>query len=331
MSVRTAPPRLRTGAAVIVLMIIACIAGPWLIRPLPGMDPARAALLPPGSRVTVVLLTDGAVYISPRVARDAGHIVVRGPGERRIDIPRGRIAKLATHRYWLGSDRFGRDLLRESLTGGRISLAVASLALLIALIVGGSIGLAAATFGPLADSLLMRLVDAFLAFPILFLLILAVALFRPGPPALILVLGLSSWMGLARLVRGQVLSLRQREFVQAARVAGSPWWRIWELHYAPNLVGPVAQDAALRLGDLVLAEATLSYLGLGIPPSTPTWGSLVAEGHKVLLQGWWLSTFPGLAIASLVIALALIGDGLQDLARNTSGEGETAPVPAEPV
>ncbi len=316
MSLRSSPPRLRAGVATLVAMIVACIAGPWFIRPLPGMDPARAALLPPGSLVTVVVRTDGAVYLSPRIERRAHSIVVIGPGERRIDIPNARIARLSVHRYWLGSDRFGKDLLRESLTGGRISLTVASLALVIALVIGGGVGLLAATSGSLADALLMRLVDAFLAFPILFLLILAVALFKPGPPALIIILGLSSWMGLARLVRGQVLSLRQRDFVKAAQVAGSPWWRIWELHYAPNLVGPVAQDAALRLGDLVLAEATLSYLGLGIPPSTPTWGSLVAEGHKVLLQGWWLATFPGLAIASLVIALALVGDGLQELVRD---------------
>ncbi|NOZ77802.1 MAG: ABC transporter permease [Acidobacteria bacterium] len=316
MSLKAAPLRLTAGLGMIGLIILACGVGPWLLRPLPGMDPARAALLPPGSRVTVVQCRNGAVYMSPRVEKGARAIAVLGPGNRRIEIETAQIARVFPHRYWLGSDRFGRDLLRESLSGGRISLAVASLALAIALVIGGGIGLAAATSGTLVDTLLMRLVDAFLAFPILFLLILAVALFRPGPSTLVVVLGLTSWMGLARLVRGQVLSLRQRDFVQAARVAGSPWWRIWELHYAPNLVGPVAQDAALRLGDLVLAEATLSYLGLGIPPSTPTWGSLVAEGHKVLLQGWWLATFPGIAIAVLVIALALVGDGLQDLVRS---------------
>jgi peptide/nickel transport system permease protein len=123
-------------------------------------------------------------------------------------------------------------------------------------------------------------------------------------------------MGLARLVRGQVLSLRNRSFIQAARVAGTPGYRIWTLHYLPNLRGPLAQDTALRMGDLVLAEATLSFLGLGIPANLPSWGSMIADGQRVMLEGWWLSVFPGLAIAALVVFLALIGDGLQEL-----GEG----------
>jgi peptide/nickel transport system permease protein len=119
-------------------------------------------------------------------------------------------------------------------------------------------------------------------------------------------------MSLARLVRGQVLSLRSRPFVLAARASGSTPHRIAALHYLPNLVGPVSQDTALRIGDLVIAEATLSYLGLGVPATIVTWGSMVADGHRVMLDGWWLAAFPGLAIAWLVIGLALIGDGLQE-------------------
>jgi len=142
-------------------------------------------------------------------------------------------------------------------------------------------------------------------------LILLSALFRPGPVLLIAVLGLSSWMGLARLVRGQVLSLRTRTFIQAARAAGTRRLRMWTLHYLPNLKAPVAQDTALQMGNLVLAESTLSFLGLGIPATLPSWGGMVAEGQRVMLDGWWLSLFPGLAIAALVISLALIGDGLQ--------------------
>jgi peptide/nickel transport system permease protein len=161
----------------------------------------------------------------------------------------------------------------------------------------------------------MRLVDALLAFPILLLLILASALFRPGPLLLVLVLGLSSWMGLARLVRGQVLSLSSRTFIQAARVAGTRELRIWTLHYLPNLKAPLAQDTALAMGSLVLAEATLSFLGLGLPPTMPSWGAMVAEGQRVMIEGWWLSVFPGLAITALVVSLALIGDGLQSRGR----------------
>jgi peptide/nickel transport system permease protein len=215
-------------------------------------------------------------------------------------------------RFWLGSDRFGHDVVRQLLLGGRVSLSVAALAVLMALLVGTTVGLTAATGGRVVDAVLMRTVDALLAFPVLFLLILVATVFHPGPMVLVAVLGLTSWMGLARLVRGQVLSLRGRTFILAARAAGAPPRRIWRTHYLPNLVGPLSQDTALRLGDLVLAEATLSYLGLGIPPDIPTWGSMVSQGHRVMIDGWWLATFPGFAIAFLVISLALVGDGLQE-------------------
>ncbi len=304
------PPRLTVGGLTVVLMAAACALGPLAVPPLAGVDPSHAALLPPGTRVTEVALNDGSAVVAPEVTRADGGLVVAG-ARRTVTIPLDRVKSLTTRRLWLGSDRFGRDVLHDLLAGGRLSFLIASFSLVVALALGFAVGLLAATARGAVDAVLMRLVDALLAFPVLFLLILAVALFRPGPHLLVLVLGLTSWMGLARLVRGQVLSLRTRPFVAAAEVAGSRWYRTWLLHFVPNLVGPVSQDAALRLGDLVLAEATLSYLGLGVPPSTPTWGGMVAEGHKVLLEGWWLSTFPGLAIAALVIALALVGDGLQ--------------------
>jgi len=198
------------------------------------------------------------------------------------------------------------------LAGGRLSLSIAALAALVALLVGTTVGLAAATGGPVVDAALMRLVDVMMAFPVLFLLILVSTVFRPGPTVLLVLLGLTSWMGLSRLVRGQVVSLRRRPFSLAARAAGSTRIRTWRAHFLPHLTGPLSQDTALRLGDLVLAEATLSYLGLGVPPDLPTWGGLVAQGHRVPIAGWWIATFAGLAIASLVIAMALIGDGIQE-------------------
>jgi peptide/nickel transport system permease protein len=251
------------------------------------------------------------VLVAPRVEPVAGGLRVGwATGEQTV--PANAVRGLSHHRLWLGSDRLGADVARQVLAGGRTSLLIAVLAVLVALVAGCAVGLAAATGGRLVDGLLMRLVDALLAFPVLFLMILLAALTRPGPWLLVPVLGLTSWMGLARLVRGQVLSLRTRPFVLAARVAGSPWHRIWRWHYLRNMSGPVAQDLALRTGDLVLAEATLSFLGLGLPPTTASWGALVREGQRALVDGWWLTAFPGFAIALLVISLALIGDGLQD-------------------
>jgi peptide/nickel transport system permease protein len=262
--------------------------------------------------VTTVATSDGQTLTSDAVLVNAEAVTISSGSRRRV-IPRERVAETRQFRYWLGSDRFGRDVLRQILLGGRVSLAVAALSVLVALIVGASIGMAAASAGGVADTILMRSVDALLAFPVLFLMILAATLIRPGPALLVALLGLTSWMGLARLVRGQVLSLRTRPFILAARASGSPPHRIAAMHYAPNLVGPVAQDTALRMGDLIIAEATLSYLGLGVPPTIPTWGSMVSEGSRVMLDGWWLAAFPGMAIVTLVICMALIGDGLQQI------------------
>jgi peptide/nickel transport system permease protein len=273
-------------------------------------DPLHAALLPPGTLVTAVHLTDGRTLVSPEVNREGGTVVVHGRNGSTT-VPETQVVAERRVRLWLGSDRFGRDVLVRLLEGGRLSLLVAGLGVLMALAVGLGVGLAAATGGRIVDTALMRVVDALLAFPMLLLLILVSSLFRPGPFVLVAVLGLSSWMGLARLVRGQVLSLRSRDFIKAARVAGTPELRIWTLHYLPNLKAPVAQDTALQMGNLVLAEATLSFLGLGLPATLPSWGAMVADGQRVMLEGWWLSFFPGFAIATLVIGLALVGDGLQ--------------------
>ena len=307
----TAAVRLRLVAAALAALVAACVLGPVVLQP-PPADAVVGALQPPLTTVTALRLDDGSTVVAPHVEETPDGLVASGAGRRRVVDP-ARVVATTRHRLLLGSDRFGRDVLHELLAGGRISLAIAALSLLLAVVIGGTVGVAAATGGRLVDAVLMRFVDACLAFPVLFLMILAAAVLRPDPVLLVLLLGGTSWMGVARLVRGQVLSLRTRPFVAAARVSGSPPHRIALWHYAPNLVGPVAQDTALRMGDLVLAEATLSYLGLGVPPSVPTWGSMVAQGHRALPEGWWLAVFPGLAIALLVIGLALLGDALQRL------------------
>jgi len=166
------------------------------------------------------------------------------------------------------------------------------------------------------DAVLMRLVDALLAVPMLFLLLFLAALFRPSLAILVLFLGFSSWMGVARLVRGQVLSLKERDFVLAARALGASPWRIAFRHLLPNALTPLAQDAALRLGDIILVEASLSFLGLGVQPPAASWGTMVAEGQEVLANAWWLTLLPTALVAATVIAAALAADGLQELARS---------------
>ncbi len=299
-----------TGSvAGLLLMVAACLLGPLLHDPVPA-DPLGAQLLRPTTSVTVLELEDGRALVSPQVdGMEAAWRITRGGATESIS--KERVRRVFHRRLWLGSDRYGRDILDRLLLGGRLSLAIAGSALLMSLLLGLTIGLAAATGPRWLDAVLMRLLDAWMAFPMLFLLILLVAIFRPGPVALVAILGLSSWMGLARLVRGQALSLSERPFMAASRAMGTPWYLRWALHYLPNLVGPVLQDSALRLGDLIIAEATLSFLGLGIQPPTPSWGSMVAEGQSVLLSGWWLATFPGVAIALLVILLAVTGDAVQ--------------------
>lgn len=306
------PRRLIVGSIGLLAICGAVMFGPVLLGPGPPSDPTFNALVPPGTTVTVLELIDGRTVTSPSVTRTGDYLVVDGPYSRE-EIPNEEVSTSTSVRSWLGTDRYGRDLLRLMLTGGRISLVIAVLGAFVSLIVGLAVGLAATSGRRMIDALLMRGVDALMAFPTLLLLILCAAVLEPGPATLVVLLGLTSWMGLARLVRGQVLSIRERQFVVAARVAGTPWYRVWSWHFLPEIRGPVAQDVALRMGDLVLAEATLSYLGLGMPPTTPTWGLLVSEGHRVMMDAWWPATLPGLAIASLVICFALIGDGIQEL------------------
>jgi len=307
-----APRRLAVGATGLGILVLFCLVVPVILTPVGDGDPVNAQLLPPGTRVTVLELNDGRTLVSPSVEQRPDGYLIRSP-RRTTTVSTAEVASQRKARFWLGSDRFGRDILPRLAVGGRLSLAIAGLGVAVALLVGLGVGLAAAAGGRVTDAMLMRLVDALLAFPLLLLLILVSALFRPGPALLIAVLGLTSWMGLARLVRGQVLSLSTRTFIQAARVAGTRELRIWTLHYLPNIKAPLAQDTALRMGNLVLAEATLSFLGLGIPPSLPSWGAMIADGQRVMLDGWWLALFPGLAITLLVISLALIGDGIQQL------------------
>ncbi len=214
--------------------------------------------------------------------------------------------------HLLGTDRLARDVFTRILYGARISLTIGLVAAGLAATLGTMAGAVAGYVGGLVDSVIMRTVDIVLAFPRLVLLISIVAIVRPSVPLIVVILALTQWPSTARLVRGEVLSLKERDFIVAARALGMSRSRIITRHLVPNALGPVIVATTLGVGHAIVLEAGLSFLGIGLSPSIPSWGNMVAEGRENLLEAWWLSTFPGLAIVVTVLAINLVGDGLRD-------------------
>lgn len=213
----------------------------------------------------------------------------------------------------MGTDALGRDVMARLLYGGRVSLWVGFVAVGLAVAIGLMLGLVSGYFGGLVDEAVMRGVDVMLCFPSFFLILAVIAFLEPSLVNIMVVIGLTSWMGVARLVRAETLTLRRREFVLASRLAGSGTTHILFHHILPNAVAPVLVSATLGVAGAILVESSLSFLGLGVQPPTPSWGNMLMEGKDVLEIAPWLSIFPGMAILLTVLGYNLLGESLRDI------------------
>ncbi|RPE70937.1 peptide/nickel transport system permease protein [Pacificibacter maritimus] len=212
----------------------------------------------------------------------------------------------------LGTDEVGRDILSRMIHGSRVTLLVATTAVVLGGIVGTALGIWAGYKGGLVDRVLMRLVDIQLAIPLMLLALLVVAALGPSLRNVVLVLALTSWIRYARIIRAQVLSLREREFVQSAHAIGASTMRIMFFHILPNVLTPALVVGTLELARIIIMDSALSFLGLGVQPPTPSWGRMLADGRVYISSAWWTVTFPGLAIVLTVLSVNLFGDWLRD-------------------
>ena len=211
----------------------------------------------------------------------------------------------------LGTDHLGRVIASRMTYGARISLSVGFVAVAISIIIGVLIGSVAGFYGGLVDTLLMRFVDIMMCFPAFFLILTVIALLGPNIWNVMFIIGLTSWMGTSRLVRAEFLSLKERDFITAAKALGLPNRRIIFRHILPNALAPVFVSATLGVAGAILTEAGLSFLGFGVQPPTPSWGNILTEGRLYIFDAWWLTVFPGLAILITVLAFNLLGEGLR--------------------
>lgn len=215
-------------------------------------------------------------------------------------------------RYFLGTDRLGRDVLSRIIVGASPSFIVALAALTFGSALGSFIGLVSGYLGGRVDAIIMRFADGTMAFPLILAALLLAAVIGPGGHTVVIAACIVLWARFARLIRSEVLSVKERDFVKLARIAGASDWRIMIAHILPNVLNSVVVLLTLQLGFVIILEATLSFLGAGIPPPTPTWGQMVASGRDYLEIAWWMSIFPGLAIAVVVLSFNLLGDWLRD-------------------
>ncbi len=214
--------------------------------------------------------------------------------------------------YLLGADHLGRDILSRMIVGAQTSFIVTMAALAFGSVLGSLIGLASGYFGGRFDAVVMRVADGMMAIPLILAALLLVAIIGPGVETVVIAVSIIMWARFARLIRSEVLSIRERDYIKLARVAGASNWRIMLVHILPNVLNSVVVLLTLQLGFVILVEATLSFLGAGVPPPTPSWGQMVADGRTYIDTAWWITFFPGLAIAAVVLSFNLMGDWLRD-------------------
>jgi peptide/nickel transport system permease protein len=248
----------------------------------------------------IVLIMFLLAVLAPVIGRDPGAIDIA----HRLQPP--------GFAFLFGTDDLGRDVLTRILYGARISLLVGFVAVGIATFIGILLGAMAGYYGRWIDALIMRFVDIMLCFPTFFLILAVIAFLEPSIWNIMIIIGLTSWMGVARLVRAEFLSLRERDFVLAAQALGARDLRIIFRHILPNAISPVLVSATLGVAGAILTESALSFLGIGVQPPTPSWGNMLIAGKQTLGTAWWLSVFPGLAILVTVLGYNLLGEGVRD-------------------
>ena len=311
---------LRGGLAFLVTLLAVGLSAPWLAPydPTEQIDAVAGRHKPPLTSMPAVELANEGWTLADRVERTPqGLVVHRLAGSRHYDA--AEVLNLDDDGvrdrrvFVLGSDKFGRDVLSRLIHGARVSLMIGIVSVALAISIGVTVGALAALGGRFLDSLLMRCVDGLLTIPWTFLLIALTALFRTDTRVLVLLLGGTVWPTISRLTRAELMSLKERDFVQAARGLGLSETRVFFRHMLPNTLTPLMVSATLMVGNLILAEAALSYLGFGVQPPQASWGNMIADGEGVLLSYWWVSGFPAAILVVTVIAINLVGDGLRDV------------------
>jgi peptide/nickel transport system permease protein len=230
------------------------------------------------------------------------------PGQ--IDI--GNILTGPSKEHILGTDSLGRDLFSRMVYGARISLLVGLIAIGIAAIIGILLGSIAGYYGKWLDTTIMRFVDIMLCFPTFFLILSVIALLEPDIVNIMIIIGVTSWMGVARLIRAEILSLKERDFIYAEKAIGASDFRIIAKHLIPNAMAPVLVSVTLGVSAAILVESSLSFLGIGVQPPIPSWGNILSEGKSVMGAAWWMVVFPGLAIFVTVLGYNLLGEGIRE-------------------